>query len=45
LNWNEFYNDVTKYKKFFKANKFDDAPDALTGIIEMEAKGKEVFLF
>ena len=36
LRWPEFYNDVTKYKKLFKANKFDDAPDTLTGIIEEE---------
>ena len=36
LRWPEFYSDVTKYKKFFKANKFDDAPDTLTGIIEEE---------
>lgn len=36
LRWPEFYNDVTKYKKLFKANKFDDAPDAMTGIVEEE---------
>ena len=35
-----FYNDVTRYKRLFKANKFDDAPDCLTGIIEEETKPK-----
>ncbi len=33
LRWTDFYNDLTRYKKLFKANKFDDAPDTLTGII------------
>lgn len=44
LRWSNFYNDVTKYKKMFKANKFDDAPDVLTGIVEMEDK-PQVFIF
>ena len=38
IRWGDFYKDVTKYKKEFKANKFDDAPDVLTGIIEQEVK-------
>lgn len=38
VRWPEFYKAVTKYKKEFKANDFDDAPDTLTGIIEMESK-------
>lgn len=38
IRWSEFYKDVTKYKKEFKANKHDDAPDCLTGIIENEVK-------
>lgn len=38
IRWPEFYKAVTKYKKEFKANDFDDAPDTLTGIIEIEAK-------
>ena len=37
LRWSAFYNDVVKYKKLFKANKFDDAPDTLTGILEEES--------
>lgn len=36
LRFPDFYNDISKYKKLFKANKFDDAPDTLTGIIEEE---------
>ncbi len=44
LRWPEFYSDVTKYKKLFKANKFDDAPDTLTGIIE-EENTPEFFTF
>lgn len=38
IRWPEFYKAVTKYKKEFKANDFDDAPDTLTGIVEMEDK-------
>lgn len=38
VNWKtrfkDFYNDVKMYKKDFKANKHDDAPDTLTGMIE-----------
>ena len=44
LRWPDFYSDVTKYKKLFKANKFDDAPDTLTGIVEME-NVPDVFVF
>lgn len=38
VRWPEFYKAVTKYKKEFKANDFDDAPDTLTGIVEIEQK-------
>lgn len=31
----EFYNHIRLYKKVFRANKNDDGPDTLTGIIEM----------
>ena len=34
----EFYNQLTGYKKLFKANKHDDAADVLTGIVEKESK-------
>jgi predicted phage terminase large subunit-like protein len=40
IRWPEFYKDVTKYKKEFSANKFDDGPDAMTGVIETEIKPK-----
>lgn len=40
IKWPEYYADVMRYKKLFKANKFDDAPDVLTGIIEVETKPK-----
>lgn len=38
IRWADFYKDVTKYKKEFKANKHDDAADTLTGIVESESK-------
>lgn len=44
LRWPKFYNDITKYKKLFKANKHDDGADVLTGIVEME-NIPEVFVF
>lgn len=37
IRWPVFYKHVTKYKKNFQANKFDDAPDTMTGIIETES--------
>lgn len=39
IRWPEFYKDVTKYKKDFASNKFHDAPDVLTGIVETESRG------
>jgi len=34
VQWAEFYDHIRKYKKVFKSNKYDDAPDVLTGIVE-----------
>ena len=34
LRWPEFYLHVTKFKRKFKSNAHDDAPDTLTGIVE-----------
>jgi len=34
LRWPEFYLDVVKFKRAFKSNTHDDAPDTLTGIVE-----------
>lgn len=36
--WPGFYNDLVNYKKLFRANAHDDAPDVLTGIVEKEIK-------
>ena len=32
--WPLFYNHVSKFKRTFRSNKHDDAPDCLTGIID-----------
>ena len=42
IDYPEFYNHLTGYKKLFKANKHDDAADVVTGIVEKE--GKEDFV-
>lgn len=39
IRWPIFYENVTLFKKLFKANKHDDGPDALTMIIEEEENG------
>ena len=36
LRWPEFYAHLTTYRRLFRANRHDDAPDALTGIVERE---------
>lgn len=39
--WREFYNAITAYRKDNKRRTaHDDAPDALTGVVEMRAKGQ-----
>jgi len=38
-----FYDHVTKYKKLFSANKFDDTADTLTGIVEKNASASDEF--
>lgn len=42
LKYPEFYRDVKGFKKVFKANRHDDAPDALTGAVEYTILGKDV---
>ena len=37
LRWPEFYAHLTTYKRLFRANRHDDAADAITGIVEREA--------
>ncbi|WP_417444630.1 phage terminase large subunit [Joostella sp.] len=44
IRWPEFYKHVTKFKKVFKANKHDDGPDVLTGIIETENTESETII-
>ena len=34
--WPSFYQDVTRFKKNFRTNKHDDAPDTITEIIVRE---------
>jgi predicted phage terminase large subunit-like protein len=34
VRWPDFYNHLTGFKRKFSANTHDDAPDAITGIIE-----------
>lgn len=34
IRWSAFYNHITRFKKKLSANKNDDGPDVLTGIIE-----------
>ncbi len=36
LRWPEFYAHLTTYKRLFRANRHDDAADALTGVVERE---------
>ncbi len=36
IRWPKLYTDLTGYKRMFRANRWHDAPDVLTGIIEKE---------
>jgi predicted phage terminase large subunit-like protein len=36
--WSKFYKDVTKFKASYTANKYKDAPDVLTAIVERTPK-------
>lgn len=36
LRWPNLYGDLTTYKRMFRANRWHDAPDVLTGIVEKE---------
>jgi predicted phage terminase large subunit-like protein len=36
LRWPEFYTHLTTYRRKFRSNRWHDAPDVLTGIIEKE---------
>ena len=36
LRWPEFYQHLVTYRRLFRANRHDDAADALTGVVERE---------
>ena len=38
--WNKFYLALIAFQRIFKNNKHDDAPDALTGLVELIVDGK-----
>lgn len=42
--WPKFYSDLTGFKRVFRANKHDDAPDVITGIVEKEIRGTVKFM-
>ena len=44
IRWPEFYDDLTRFKRLFKANKQDGAPDVLTGIIEKNQRKGRTFI-
>ena len=43
IEWHEFYDHITRFKKMFKANKHDDGADVLTMIIETETDNFDDF--
>lgn len=40
LRWERLHAHITTYKRLFRANRWHDAPDVLTGIIEQEMTEK-----
>lgn len=43
IRWTEFYEHLTTFKRLFRANVHDDAPDAITGIAEREIRPQRDF--
>lgn len=39
-SWKELYNHLTTYRRQFSSNRWHDAADVLTGIVETEVTGK-----
>ncbi len=39
--WPQFHHHVTTYRRLFRANRWHDAPDVLTGIVEKELEEKK----
>ncbi len=47
IRWPEFHRAISTYRRLFRANRWHDAPDVLTGIIEKEicsTQGKRIRL-
>ena len=40
LRWPELYAHLTTYRRRFRANRWHDAADVVTGIVEREAAGR-----
>ena len=38
IRWHVLYGDLVTFRRLFRANRRDDAPDVLTGIIETESE-------
>lgn len=45
IRWPEFYTHLIKFKRMFKANDHDDAPDTITGIAESFIKKLKVKIY
>lgn len=46
--WSDFYAHVSTYRRLYNSNRWHDAPDVLTGIVErevLEAAGKRIKAF
>ena len=41
LKWPEFYQHLVTYRRLFRANRHDDAADALTGVVEREVTQRQ----
>ncbi len=41
LRWPELYAHLTTYRRLFRANRWHDAADALTGVVEREVSGDD----
>ena len=42
LRWPELYAHLTTYRRQFRSNRWHDAADVLTGIVEREAGGRKL---
>lgn len=37
VRWGRLYNDLTTYRRLFRSNRWHDAADAITGVVEAES--------